>query len=131
MSDSVTPGELRPKQAKALECLIARGASDTLVAVSKKANVTVRTLYRYLRDPAFSSEFRRRIEDELGAARGEVAKALVAGAVVAGPGQAAMQRIYWTRLGELSDKQEHTGPGGGPVITRIERVIVDPKQSVS
>ena len=48
-----------------------------------------------------------------------------------GPGQAAMQKIYWQRLGELVEKQEHSGPGGEPVLTRIERVLVRPEDDES
>ena len=68
--------------------------------------MTARTLYRYLRQEEFVAECRRRIEDELGAARGRVAAALIEGASTPGPGQAAMQKIFWQRLGELADKHE-------------------------
>ena len=88
--------------------------------------MTARTLYRYLRQEEFVAECRRRIEDELGAARGRVAAALIEGASTPGPGQAAMQKIFWQRLGELADKHEHSGPSCEPIITRIERVVVRP-----
>ena len=70
-----------------------------------------------------------RVEDELGAYRAKVAAALVRGAITTGPGQAAMQRIFWQRLGELVEKQERTGADGGPIITKIERVIIDPRNN--
>ena len=125
-SESVTGADLSPQQLLAIESLVARGATETLADVAKRANVTPRTLYRYLQNAEFVNEFRKRVEGELGAYRAKVAAALVRGAITAGPGQAAMQRIFWQRLGELVEKQERTGADGGPIITKIERVIVYP-----
>ena len=127
VSQSVTSGDLSTSQVVAMECLTSRGLDETLADVAERAKVTRRTLHRYLRDEVFIAEFRKRIEDELGSARSKVAVALVRGASMPGPGQAAMQKIYWQRLGELVEKQEHSGPGGEPVLTRIERVVVHPE----
>jgi CTP:molybdopterin cytidylyltransferase MocA len=46
-----------------------------------------------------------------------MALALIKGGTTPGPGQAAMQKIYWTMLGELKDlsAMELTGRDGGPV----------------
>ena len=114
-----------------MECLTSRGLDETLADVAERAMVTRRTLYRYLRDESFVAEFRKRIEGELGAARSKVAGALILGASTPGPGQAAMQKLYWQRLGELVDRHEHSGPGGRPVITRIERVVIRPEDDES
>lgn len=127
VSESVTGADLSPQQLVAVESLVARGADETLADVARRARVTPRTLYRYLQGADFVHEFRKRVEDELGAYRAKVASALVRGAISVGPGQAAMQRIFWQRLGELVDKQELAGPGGTPIVTKIERVIVDPQ----
>ncbi len=94
--------------------------------VAKRADVTRRTLYRYIRDETFVAEYRKRIEDELGAARGRVAAALVEGAATPGQGQGTMQKLYWQRLGELTDKHEVSGPGGEPIITEVVLRVVGP-----
>ena len=90
---------------------------------------TRRTLHRYLRDEVFIAEFRKRIEDELGSARSKVAVALVRGASMPGPGQAAMQKIYWQRLGELVDRYEHSGPLGREVAIKLLLEEVDCAQT--
>ena len=39
-------------------------------------------------------------------------------------------KIMGKQIGLFPDKVEHSGPGGGPIetVTRVERVVVDPKQ---
>ena len=117
MSESVTSGDLSARAVKAAATLASRRIHETLADVAERAGVTPRTLYRYMQKPAFVTEFRKRVEDELGTERGKVAAALVKGACNPGQGQAAMQKIYWQRLGELIEKGEISGPGGGPIET--------------
>ena len=115
---AVTSVDLNLQQLQAVEALVSREISETLDQVAERAGVTRMTLYRYLQQPEFVAEFRKRVEDELGAHRARVAAALVEGATSASQGQASMQRIYWQRLGELVERREHSGPGGGPIETR-------------
>jgi hypothetical protein len=62
-----------------------------------------------------------------------MALALVKGGTTPGPGQAAMQKIYWTMLGELKDlsAMELTGKDGGPVevvpARHLDRLSVEEK----
>ena len=127
-SEPVTSADLSPRQVQAAVALASRQIGETLADVAERAGVTPRTLYRYLQSEDFIVEFRKRVEDELGSERAKVAGALVRGACWPGAGQAAMQKIYWQRLGELIEKGEISGPGGNPIIARIERVIVDPSE---
>lgn len=103
MSQTDTGSALTPKQARALEALMERGPEQTMEDVARAARVSRRSLYRYLGDPAFRKVFRERVELEMGAHRQRVAAALIRGAATPGPGQAAMQKLYWQRLGELID----------------------------
>jgi hypothetical protein len=98
-----TESDLTLRQARALECLMGRQPEESIEDVAVRAGVSRRTMHRYLVDPAFLKAYRDRVELELGAHRGRVAAALVKGATTPSPGQAAMQRIYWQRLGELID----------------------------
>lgn len=113
-----TYGTLSASQVKALEALVSQGIDETLEAVAARGGVSRVTLWRYLQDPEFIAAYRQRVEDEMGSQRARVARALIEGACTPGQGQASMQRIYWQRLGELSEKREISGPDGGPVETR-------------
>ena len=58
----------------------------------------------------------------------------VKGGTTPGPGQAAMQKIFWTMLGELRDQLEITGKDGGPIQTEnrvdLERLSFEEKQTL-
>jgi AcrR family transcriptional regulator len=118
-SQTDTESALSPKQARALEALMERGAEQTMEDVARAAGVSRRTLYRYLCDPAFLKVFRERVELEMGANRQRVAAALVKGATTPGPGQAAMQKIYWQRLGELIDAKSWQFEDPDEILSRI------------
>jgi AcrR family transcriptional regulator len=114
-NDSIST--LTPRQLVALECLMTRTEDETIEQVASRAGVSRRTMHRYLRDASFHAEYRTRVAIEIGSQRGRMALALVKGGTTPGPGQAAMQKIYWTMLGELKDlsAMELTGKDGGPV----------------
>jgi AcrR family transcriptional regulator len=114
-NDSIS--KLAPRQIVALECLMTRTEDETLEQVASRAGVSRRTMHRYLRDASFHAEYRSRVIMEIGSQRGRMASALVKGGTTPGPGQAAMQKIYWTMLGELKDllAMELTGRDGGPI----------------
>ena len=117
-SDSIsTLSTLTPRQILALECLMTRTEDETIEQVASRAGVSRRTMHRYLRDASFHAEYRSRVAMEIGSQRGRMALALVKGGTTPGPGQAAMQKIYWTMLGELKDlsAMELTGKDGGPI----------------
>jgi hypothetical protein len=120
VSETVTKANLSDQQIRAMECLISREPEETLAQVAARAGVSVRSLYRYMKEPGWMAEYRGRIELELGGQRGRVASALIRGATTPGPGQAAMQKIYWQRLGELKDQVELSGPNGGPIQTQSD-----------
>lgn len=120
MSDTDSFHGLKLREQKALECLMTRTEDETLADVAARAGVTVRTLHRYLKDEDFKREYRSQVEMEMGGQRARVASALVRGALKTGTGQAAMQKIYWQRLGELNEKVELTGANGGPVESRSQ-----------
>jgi hypothetical protein len=124
-SESVTGADLSSRELVAIESLVARGAKETLADVAERAGVTVRTLYRYMQQDAFVGELRKRIEDELGGARARVAAALIKGAIMPGKGQAAMQKIYWQRLGELIDKRQIDDRRPPPQITVAPGTTMD------
>lgn len=109
---------LTHRESKAIECLLTREPEETLAEVAERAGVKVRVLYRYMRDADFKKAYKERVELEMGGHRSRVANALIRGAVKDGPGQAAMQKIYWQRLGEFNERVELTGANGGPVETR-------------
>jgi AcrR family transcriptional regulator len=124
-NDSIST--LTPRQLVALECLMARTEDETIEQVASRAGVSRRTLHRYLRDASFHAEYRSRVAMEMGSQRGRMALALVKGGTTPGPGQAAMQKIYWTMLGELKDlsAMELTGKDGGPVeVVPAERLAL-------
>lgn len=124
MSENDPFKNLKLRELKAIDCLMTRTETETLADVAARAGVTVRTLHRYLRDNDFKRELRAQVEMEMGGHRARVASALVRGSVKPGPGQAAMQKIYWQRLGELNEKVELTGANGGPMESRA-KVQVD------
>lgn|SRR6185312_2722579 len=115
-----------PRQVVALECLMTRTEDETIEQVASRAGVSRRTMHRYLRDASFHAEYKSRVIMEIGSQRGRMASALVKGGTSPGPGQAAMQKIYWTMLGELKDllAMELTGRDGGPIETQTN-VSVD------
>jgi hypothetical protein len=115
MAQVVTNSGLTPRQQKALECLINRLPEETLADVSNHAGVSLRTLHRYMREKNFSDEFRLSIAIELASSRGKMAAALIRGGLKPGPGQAAMQKLYWQLIGDIKDLLEISGPGGGPI----------------
>jgi len=119
-SDYDPETNLTHRESKAIECLLTREPEETLAEVAERAGVKVRVLYRYMRDADFKKAYKERVELEMGGHRSRVANALVKGAVKDGPGQAAMQKIYWQRLGELNEKVEPTGANGGPVESRSQ-----------
>jgi AcrR family transcriptional regulator len=116
-----------------LECLMTRTEDETIEQVASRAGVSRRTMHRYLRDASFHTEYRSRVAIEIGSQRGRMALALVKGGTTPGPGQAAMQKIYWTMLGELKDlsAMELTGKDGGPVevgvFHNLDRLSVEEK----
>jgi len=129
-SDSIST--LTPRQIVALECLMTRTEDETIEQVASRAGVSRRTMHRYLRDASFHAEYRSRVIMEIGSQRGRMALALVKGGTTPGPGQAAMQKIYWTMLGELKDlsAMELTGKDGGPVevgVFHLDRLSVEEK----
>jgi AcrR family transcriptional regulator len=113
-----------PRQVVALECLMTRTEDETIEQVASRAGVSRRTMHRYLRDASFHAEYKSRVIMEIGSQRVRMASALVKGGTSPGPGQAAMQKIYWTMLGELKDLLELTGKDGGPIETQTN-VSVD------
>ena len=133
-NDSIS--RLAPRQVIALECLMTRTEDETIEQVASRAGVSRRTMHRYLRDSSFHAEYRSRVAMEIGSQRGRMALALVKGGTTPGPGQAAMQKIYWTMLGELKDllAMELTGKGGGPVETvntiSLDRLSLEETQTM-
>lgn len=129
-SDSIST--LTPRQIVALECLMTRTEDETIEQVASRAGVSRRTMHRYLRDASFHADYRTRVAIEIGSQRGRMALALVKGGTTPGPGQAAMQKIYWTMLGELKDlsAMELTGKDGGPVevgVVHLDCLSVEEK----
>lgn len=116
-SQVATEEKLSPLQLRAIECLAAREPEETISDVAKCAGVSRETIHRYMRDPLFMEKYKERVRVEISSNRGRMATALVRAGLTPGPGQAAMQKIYWTMLGELSDvsKVELTGKDGGAV----------------
>lgn len=116
-SQVATEEKLSPRQLVAIECLAAREPDETISDVAKCAGVSRETIHRYMRDPLFMEKYKERVRVEISSNRGRMANALVRAGLTPGPGQAAMQKIYWTMLGELSDvsKVELTGKDGGAV----------------
>jgi AcrR family transcriptional regulator len=133
-NDSIS--RLAPRQLVALECLMSRTEDETIEQVASRAGVSRRTMHRYLRDSSFHAEYRSRVIMEIGSQRGRMALALVKGGTTPGPGQAAMQKIYWTMLGELKDllAMELTGKDGGPVEVGsnidLDRLGIEEKQAL-
>lgn len=117
---AVTDSSLTPQQIRGVESLVARGIDESMEDVAQRAGVTRMSMWRWMQLPEFMAEYRARVEAELGSHRARVAHALVQGAITPGPGQAAMQKIYWQRLGELSDKHEVSGPGGAPLEASVD-----------
>lgn len=107
------------KQARALEALVEWGAEQTMEDVARAAGVSRRTLYRFLSDPVFLRFYRHRVELELGAHRGRVGAALVKGATTRGPGQAAMQKLHWQRLGELVEAKSLEFEDAGEILYQL------------
>ena len=106
---------LTPRQIMALECLLDRLPEETLGDVAERAGVSLRTLHRYMREEAFSNEYRLSIAIELASSRGKMAQALIRGGIKPGSGQAAMQKLYWQLIGDLKELLEISGPGGGAI----------------
>lgn len=106
MAQTDTESRLAPRQLSALEALMNREPDETLEDCGKRAGVSRRTMHRYLRDSDFNAELRARVTIEFAGQRGRMAQALVKGGTVSGPGQASMQKIFWTMLGELKDSKE-------------------------
>lgn len=117
-----TVDTLSPRQLLALECLVNRDPGETIEQVGQRAGVSRVTMHRYLKDPKFQQEYRQRVAIELASQRGRMAIALVRGGTTPGPGQAALQKIYWTMLGELRDTLEVTGKDGGPIDINVQQI---------
>jgi len=113
------------RQLLALDCLVDRRPDETLTEVGKRAGISRVTLYRYLNDPEFHREYRARVAAELTSQRSRMANALIKGGVTPGPGQASLQKIYWTMLGELRDTLEVTGKDGGPIDINVQPIPLD------
>jgi AcrR family transcriptional regulator len=108
---------LSPSQLVAVECLVSREPGESMEDVATRARVSRRTLYRYLRDPAFAAEYRQRLALTASTDRGRMLRALVEAGLKPGPGQAACQRLFWQLQGDVRDlvSLEVSGPEGGPV----------------
>jgi len=116
---------LTSKQIIALECLLSRQPGETNEEVARRAGISRVTFFRYCRDANFQREYRARVNTKLANARGLVADALLEGAINRGHGQAAMQKIYWTMLGELKDTLELTGKDGKPIDLNLQQIPLD------
>jgi len=116
---------LTSKQLIALECLLSRRPGETNEEVARRAGISRVTFFRYCRDANFQREYRARVNTKLANARGLVADALLEGAINRGHGQAAMQKIYWTMLGELKDTLELTGKDGKPIDLNLQQIPLD------
>lgn len=103
------------QQELVLDLLVNKTKGETMQHIAEKAGVARMTIWRWLQNPLFKAEYVSRVESELGSHRALVAQALVAGALRPGIGQAAMQKLYWQKLGEVTDKVELTGKDGGPI----------------
>jgi hypothetical protein len=100
---------LSARMFKALNALLSQGLTETIREVAARGGVSPRTLYRYMQDPDFMTEYRRLCAQELSVYRAAVTKALIKGATRPGNGQPAMQRLYWERIGEpVVDHSENT-----------------------
>jgi len=102
----ITGAVLSGRQLAALDCLATRGDDESIADVAKRAGIAYKTLYVYLKDKDFIAELKARVDVELGAHRQPIAKALMKGALKPGMGQAALQKLYWQKLGEFSEKSE-------------------------
>ena len=139
MAQSDTKSILSLRQVIVLETLMNRGIGESLEALATRAGVSRSTLHRYLRQTDFHAEYRARVILEFGGQRGGVARALVEGATTPGPGQAAMQRIYWQLNGMLTDSLEIAGQGGGPIkvsgssngnVAQLSALSLETKRSI-
>lgn len=121
------PGKsLSITQLHAIELLVSRTADIPLQAICERCGCHRQSLWRWMRrSTKFNTEYKAKVEANLGLARGKVAKALVEGATRPGPGQASMQKIYWERLGELVTRSEISGPGGGPIQVESAPISLD------
>ncbi len=106
---------LNRDQLRAVDALAHRTFGQTLQSIADDAGCCRMSLYRWMRLPEFVQAVRTSVEARLGMHRGEVAGALLDGAAIPGAGQSSMQRLYWQLLGDLTEKSEVTGPGGGPI----------------
>lgn len=123
LKQDATDDSLSPKQVVALECLLTQTVDETLESVAARAGVSRTTLYRYLQDETFNTEFRSRVSAEFKRRRALVAKALMEGAIANGPGQAAMQKLYWQMLNEIKDSVEITGKDGSAIEVSSTSVV--------
>ncbi len=96
-------GKLSGPQLQAIELLIDRSNEETIEQIADHCGVTRQSLWRWMQKPEFVAEYKARVDAELGSRRSQVASALIKGATRPGPGQAAMQKIYWQKLGEFSE----------------------------
>lgn len=97
--DDTSP-QLSDRQFRVLNVLLTQGLGETLAQVAIRAGVSPRTIYRYMQDREFVTEYRRLCTRELSVHRAAVTKALIKGACTRGPAQPAMAKLYFERLGE-------------------------------
>lgn len=120
-SEETSP--LSPSQLLAIECLVSREPGESMEDVATRAKLSRRTLYRYLKEPAFADEYRQRLALTASTDRGRMLRALVEAGLKPGPGQAACQRLFWQLQGDVRDlvSLEVSGPEGGPVQVETEQ----------
>lgn len=107
--------KLSAAQRSMIDALVTRRPDETLADIAVRMGVHPRTLHRNMKEDIFRIEYQLRLHSEFYSARGKVAQALILGACTPGPGQAAMQKIFWEMTGDLIARFEFSGPNGGPI----------------
>jgi transcriptional regulator with XRE-family HTH domain len=121
-------------QVRALQALLSQEVKESLASVAARAGVSRNTIWRYMKDETFASEYRRLTLLEVKAQYAPLMRAIMRGAQERGPGQPALARILLEKIGDPvidhsdnvnRNRQDGIDLDGGNIPINVKRHVCE------